>query len=368
MAPKKYTDCVQPDNFIDLSFTFNVGIFNILLLVLAYGFIGVVLLATVGGPTAIILTMALVAAAITFVLWWLNGRLICLGPIGPDEKNCAIIGMVFSKGASDPLTKFGDDDYTMNLLLPPGPMDLNEPTKKEKLDEIPKESYWVEPEGHLIADNSKVKDVSRGYVKEGDSFRHLKVLHCEFEGSGLHDMLYALYALMAALVVALAFVLAGMAFPLIYFIFVIFLFLSFLASRIFGGRGGPGSGNPLDVNPELVSLADCDIVVVQGEWVYDSLHEGWNEIHPVMRCEKLGPLEPDENGQYKWSNFTWNDPKTGTAFTIDTPDNITKLRMYWCEEFKKADEAEDKGSRTNPANDWGIHPSVDGCKPPIIIE
>jgi hypothetical protein len=364
MGYKRYTSCVKPDNYVDLSFTFNVGIFNIILLVLVYGFIGVALLATVGGPTAIILTMALVAVAITFVLWWLHGRLICLGD---DERNCAIIGMVFTMGASDPLIKAGDDDYTMNLLLPPGPMDLDEPTKIEKLNERPKEDYWVEPQGHLITENPKVFGVSRGYVKEGDSFRYLKVLHCEFEGSGLNDILYALYALMAALVIALAFVLAGMAFPLIYFLFIIFLFLAFLASRIFGGKSAPGSGNPLDVNPELASLAKGDVVVVQGEWVYDSLHEGWNEIHPVMRCQKLGPLEKDENGQYKWSNFIWNDPKTGTSFKIDTIETVKNLQNHWCEAFTTADEAEEKGSRINPAHEWGIHPVVDGCKPPVII-
>lgn len=32
----------------------------------------------------------------------------------------------------------------------------------------------------------------------------------------------------------------------------------------------------------------ADILVVKGSWVYDSAHEGWNEIHPIKHCQTIG--------------------------------------------------------------------------------
>ena len=362
MTAKKYTDCVEPDNFVDLSLTFNVGIFNIILLGLIYGWAAYAVIIISGGPIAIIAAIATVTAAITYVLWWLYGRLICLDE---SERNCAIIGLVTSKGPSDPLTKSGDNDYTMNLLLPPGPINAENP----KVLDRPKEEYSVEPQGHLVKENTKIFGVSRGYVQEGThNIKYLKTLHCEFEGDGLLTILVALFGLLFILGLALAAYLAAASFPLLGVLLFILLWLAIIIYKIFIAKpGAPGAGTPLDIDPNLGSLADLDVVVVQGYWIYDSLHEGWNEIHPVLRCEKLGPLLPDENGQFKWSNFTWNDPKTGTAFTIDTKENVTNLKNYWCAEFENADNATGKGSKTNPEYQWDIHPIIDGCKPPDII-
>jgi hypothetical protein len=67
-----------------------------------------------------------------------------------------------------------------------------------------------------------------------------------------------------------------------------------------------GAGSPTDVDPSLGDLqpikldpntdkplAGADIVYVRGTWVYDSLHEGWNEIHPVKVCAKVGTWTGD---------------------------------------------------------------------------
>jgi hypothetical protein len=77
-------------------------------------------------------TLAVLALLISFYLWYLHGRLICLGP---DDDNCAIIGTVRSHSQSDPGEKYGDDDYTMNLWLAPGPITDDEEEK----------DYWEEP-------------------------------------------------------------------------------------------------------------------------------------------------------------------------------------------------------------------------------
>ena len=201
---------------------------------------------------------------------------------------------------------------------------------------------------------------------------YMKAIHCEFEGDGMHTLLMASY-LITALLIASLFV------PLLWIVAVIITLLV-LWSKIFSpkAKGGPGAGSPLDVNPNLGELNLGDIVVFKGEWVYDSLHDGWNEIHPVKCCEKLDWFEkpdklklPDGSfdiNNFEWKDFKWKDPKTNTVFTLDSITSFELLKNHWCAAFEAAEDAENKGNRTNPLHDWGIHPSVDGCKPPIIIE
>jgi hypothetical protein len=366
MVFKEYTDCVQPSNYVDLSFTFNVGIFQIILLAAVYGFIAaaVILISGVGpNPAGIIAAIATVSAAITYVLWWLYGRLICLGD---EDRNCAIIGMLTgSPSYADPIyEKAGDNDKSMNLLLPFAPMNSTDPTNLDSEDKLYAEAA---PQGHLVAKNSKISEVvSRGYR---ESSKYMKTLHCEFEGDGLYSVLIALNGILIALIIWLGIVLAASTYPVAALVLFIVALLGFIVYKIFFAEPGPttGAGNPLDIDPTLGSLGALDIVVVKGEWVYDSLHEGWNEIHPIRDCQILGRLEPDENGEFKWSNFRYKDKETNTEFTLDSIESFNLLHRYWCAGFKGAEDAQNNGSTTNPVHDWGIHPTVDGCKPPDII-
>jgi len=154
VTAQKYTDCTQPGNYINLGFN-AVGAGNVLAILLTFGaaaWVGVVIL---GGPVLISATMALVASAIVYFTWWLYGRLICLGD---DPRNCAIIGVIVNHHASDPTTHGGDNDYGMNILLAPGPLDTK----------MSKEAYWDAPQGHLVAPNQKILDINRPYVPDGE--------------------------------------------------------------------------------------------------------------------------------------------------------------------------------------------------------
>ncbi len=341
MAFKQYTSCVQPGNYVDLGVN-PVGISQIILLALTFGFIAFAVIAIVGGPAAIIAAIALVSAIITYLNWWLFGRLICLGD---DPRNCAIIGMVRSHGPSNPTEKLGDNDYTMNIFLAPGPLNPDEP----------KETYWAAPQGHLVAENAAVFSTGRGYVQDGKNLKYLKGLHCEFEGDGIRNLLDAAYG-------ALAVLLAALVIPGFWIVAAIIALLAILR-QIFGDPGAPGSGNPLDIDPSLGVLDRGHVVVVKGVWIYDSLHGGWNEIHAVHDCQIVGRVE-EETG---WAGFSYTDLSTGTTFTLDTVENVERFRSFWCGALKDAEDAEEGGNRDNPEHDWGIHPDVDGCKKPDII-
>ena len=71
------------------------------------------------------------------------------------------------------------------------------------------------------------------------------------------------------------------------------------------------TGNPSDVNPNISSIHPAevpdgngaDVLVVKGTWVYDSAHEGWNEIHPIKQCQKVGTMVE------AWTAIQVGDPK-----------------------------------------------------------
>lgn len=275
------------------------------------------------------------------------GRLICLNEA---DRNCAIIGMVRGHGPSDPKSKSGDNDYTMNILLAPGPTNY----------EQTREAYQIPLQGHLIQENASILSISRGYANDEGHEKYFKSLHCEFEGSGIHDLLLQLYTLVPLLAVALIF---PPPFSWIIAILAFLIALFYYLSAVLAGKGAPGSGNPLDIDPSLGTLSGSDVVVVKGEWIYDSLHKGWNEIHPVRACQIIGFLKEGD------TNWTVCDRDTGEAlFTLDTAERVEAFQSAWCGAIQDAEQAEEGGSRENPEHDWSIHPGIDGCVPAVVVD
>lgn len=136
MGYRQYTDCVKPSNFINLGFTY-LAVMG-LIATITTG----IIVAAASGPAAtvaIAVLIALVTVLISFLYWWLYGRLICLG-----EEAC-LIGKVLGKPSVKPLTKAGDDDASINVLLPQGP---------PRLGELPLTLYSeAEPQGNLGVSN-----------------------------------------------------------------------------------------------------------------------------------------------------------------------------------------------------------------------
>jgi hypothetical protein len=341
MAYKQYTTCIDPDHYvIDLG-THLVGYATIALLVFTLGVGAFIAITVAGGPPVIIIVIALLTGVIFVMLWYLHGRLVCLG-----DAPCAIVGMVINHGPSDPAKKLGDDDYTMNVMLAPGPLDLQEDKTK----------YWIDPQGQLLAEQQKILNIPKNYPQSGKDLDYMRHLHCEFEGSGIHDRLDALYGIVAALLLSLVV-------PGFWIVAIILGLLLLLGKGILGSQGQPGSGTPLDVGVDPGSLSGRAVVVITGDWIYDSGHAGWNEIHPVKSCQVIGHLK-DTQG---WNDFVYHDNGTGLDFTLDIKENVERFRDFWCGMLKGAQDAEEGGNRIDPANDWVIHPLVDGCKPPPVI-
>lgn len=344
MAYRKYTSCVEPIFYVDLLNPLGVqsGAAYLWLTALIAGIVAGLLAAfNVVGVTVLI---TLVLLLITFLTWWLYGRLICLGGV-----RCAI-GAVRSTGDPQPGNKGGDDDATLNVYLAPAPADLDHP----------KEDYWNAAQGELVREHASVLQVGRGYVQDGKNLKYVKSLHCEFEGSGIRNVLIWANVILAVLV-ALLLVLALVPPP---FGTILGILLGALAAILsvlalgyqFLGPLNPGS--PEDVNPNLANLPNDTLVVVRGDWIYDSLHQGWNEFHAVHACQIVpGALNPDRS----WP------ADIGGGLGLDTPDKVKTAVEVWCRALQDAEDAEDGGNRDDPVHDWTLHPVVDGCSGDIIL-
>lgn len=338
MAFQQYTKCVNPAGFTDLSPENWVGkLFIVQGALVLLGVVGLAVAAALTPMTskpAILVAILLVLEIIAFLTWWLEGRLICLNEA---ERNCAIIGRVKSHGLAESF-KGGDDDYSMNLLLAPG-------------------------QEHLLAVNPKITNIGRGYsTKE----KYFDFLHCEFEGDGIYQIREYMYVILALL--TLAFYLPW---PLDLIVSALALLIGLLGglNDFRSPANAPNPGNPLDVNHNLGTLSGGDLVVVKGEWIYDSLHAGWHEIHPVRHCEIIlereNILVPD--AELDWPHYVVTNPATGLPVNFLDAASVEDFRQVWCGLIKDGESAEEDGSRDDPKNDWEIHPLVDGCKAPIII-
>ena len=342
MAYRQYTSCVSPGAFIDLGFNL-VGYSQILLLLIVNGAAAFFLQSLLGGPAGIWAGIAAASFFVMYFTWWLHGRLICLGP---DQ---CLIGVITSLGPSNPLDKGGDNDFTMNLLLAPGPTNFS----------FPNADYWNSaPQGYIPAPNSQILGIGRGYISDDDHKPYEVGIHCEFEGDGIFTLWLESMAILAALILALIFPQAAA----ILIILAIFLFLAGLLGKwLLPPPGAPGAGNPIDVDPSLGTLSKGDVVVVKGDWVYDSLHPGWNEIHAVHDCQIIGHMDlPDNLNDGTIRQTPW---LPGLGDFID----LEGILAIWCQGIIEAGTIEAAGSRNDPQNQWVIHPVVDGCNPVVIV-
>lgn len=354
MSYRQYTKCVSTDDFrgAPIANSVALGLFvaltALVTAMLATGGFSGLLAGAAGG-------IAIVTSLLAFTHWWLYGRLICLG-----GDRCAI-GMVISVEPPSkkdlPFDRL-DSDYSINLLLPP-----HQPGATQA------QVIATGVDGSLIAEQA----ASHRHYHEfkGESARscdgkkcgyancpETASLHCEFEGAGMfifYQWLKAVLALLVAGTVAAALCLV----PVIGWVacLIAAIILAASAAALLAGltHGLLDAASPSDVNPALggelqqnaCDGTGADIVVVSGEWVYDSLHEGWNEIHPIRHCEKIGT----------WAG-TW-----ASSFPSMTPFDGQALRDIWCRAVTAAGSPLTVANQKDPRNQWTVHPELDGCEP-----
>ncbi|GBE13569.1 hypothetical protein BMS3Bbin14_01068 [bacterium BMS3Bbin14] len=337
MSYPHYTECVQPADHSPAPIAESVllGAFGIIAGIIAGGvgaFLGIAPVVLLGAASAML----------AFTEWWLKGRLVCLG-----GDKCAI-GMVISVESPEEKKGFErfDSDYSFNLLLPPHPIGASYNT--------------VSSDGFLGEELIKQQDATKneglgwqtnGYESSGPGCSDPKsaVLHCEIEGAGMDILRKWLIALVAVLSLAtaasfLCFIpvigwiacAIGVALTVASVIMIIAGLAHALSDAASPGDVAPSLGGSLHWG---CNGQNADIVVVSGTWVYDSLHKGWNEIHPVKHLQRIA----------KWSgSWPW------------TAQDAVK---QWCQAIDSAKSPLTQGNQQKPENQWTIHPEIDGCDP-----
>lgn len=331
MSYRQYTRCTSPTNYIGAPAAQAIigAALAALLLVFGAAIVPGVLLVALG-------------ALIAFCRWWLYDRLICL-----DGDVCAA-GMLLT--VEPPTGKSGlerfDTDYSINLVFPPHLVGATQA-------DVENDGF----EGNLIKEQPAIAARNldwQGYTsRQWANYPSTAVLHGEFEGAGIYDLLQTC---LAALPVAAA---AAVVCTIPIFGWIACLILLLIAAIIVVAGivvALNDTANPSDVDANLGELhvndptgRGADILVVKGTWVYDSFHEGWNEIHPIKHCQRIG---------------TWDG---SWSFVGD----VNAWVKGWCDAIASATADLTVNNQGKPENQWTIHPVIDGCrpddnKPPVI--
>jgi hypothetical protein len=67
-----------------------------------------------------------------------------------------------------------------------------------------------------------------------------------------------------------------------------------------------------------------------------------------------------------WPSQIEAPPEFGGMLSLATLPEVERAIGVWCLAIRQAEDAEDGGSRSDPAQDWAVHPQVDGCTTVII--
>jgi hypothetical protein len=186
-------------------------------------------------------------------------------------------------------------------------------------------------------------------VTPGDTQQRF-LMHCEIDGPGMHDLLILFWVLFFVFCAAAA----VWAIPIIGpIISVILAILAWLAALFGGGAiqnqdasppstgGWGGKFNPYD---GAGSPSDpVDLAYVYGRWVYDSLHSGWNELHPLHFMIKIG-----QTTQGNLTGGNW-------------PPGLGNVQSRYDGQFSVINSPAAAIAQSQPQNQWSLHPVLDGC-------
>ena len=308
--------------------------------------------------------VTVIATGLVYCNWWLTDRLICLpadlsASSGPAVDVCAV-GMFVQQDQTDPsVIPFDvpdlDTDWTMDIVLyGTEPSDPAVDVLIGETEAIENLGLGFRNDGRGSTDDyvlSGTYDGSTEAYMNGGVTVTSPVLHCEVEGAGVadyRDWLQGAFAVaVAALVAQIAVAVIPGIGPFLSAALAALAVLAFLLGL--GGfyasetdhpdqPAGPGGQSLTFTTPGQQSGAPASVVCVIGTWVYDSAHDGWNEIHPVKSIQSIGTLAPSLSG-YPW-NPAW---------------------AAQCEMMNQASGLPTRTAQTEASNQWIIHPAIDGC-------
>lgn len=389
MGPQ-YTSCVEAADFKKLDSTY-------------LAVLGITAGAGLLIPGFAFLTSIAAVEAFRYILdWMLNGKLICLHRdnskcncnSASNTHVCAIGEVADTEDVGEDKNPIEDidNDYAINLILAPNhPLEFTingeDGGANQKLAE-------QGPQGDLIAEQPNMPGFG-GYCRTlvveqktgnyeawtsivGKDYKNFSssdqndmwvdyllknawldpkkvkvpVLHCEIEGSRIHDMLSVINAFTFGgkwckkniVFKILCKVIQVLLSPIILAALLVALAIAWAAAS-------DGRQKDALLDPKAGEVGPKDRIIITGRWAYDGGHSGYNEIHAVRTVQKID-----------------NVPGPGAAFDA--------FLNRWCEHLEETPPGPDDKSQNpsprqeeirqrqeQPEHRWQFHPLIDGCRP-----
>jgi hypothetical protein len=183
----------------------------------------------------------------------------------------------------------------------------------------------------------------------GGAIPRLPTFEVEFEGAGVWDLYQALLVATPAAVAAAA----VCSIPAVGWIACAILILLTVAIAAVGiTLGLTDSSAAMEAKSQVGEVhPGQDVLLFMGTFVYDSAHQGWNELHPVLFCQKLATVpQPDLLQGQPWQSL----PAYG-------PANLARTLEECCDLATEAVDPQTKMNQSRPEYGWNLHPLVDGC-------
>jgi hypothetical protein len=395
----QYTSCVEAADFEPI----NTAYVAVLLIAAAGGTLAALFS---GGIGLIIAIPALVEALHYTANWMLNGKQICLHR--KPEKMCGDHEMVWAIGEVADTEDVGEDknpiedidnDYAMNVILAPFDLFAFGSDAGKNLEKVGK----TEPQGDLLSRQDGMPKfngyfatmiltlsdhkyrawtevVGRDYGWTGligpDQQKAwsdyvfanawllpekvaVPVLHCEFEGSRIRDVLDATNAFSPA----------SKWCKKSWFTKLVCKVIQILTSPILliliaKAWAGASDGDPADALEGGGTISSKDQVIAGGRWTFDGAHDGYNEMHATRTVQKVAYIPKDAAGfadfHSRWCNEQNKVPHTdpeGNSPAGSTPQGAPPGPPLTPKQRDTYD------NQQKPENQWVLHPDVDGCDP-----
>ncbi|HZI47977.1 MAG TPA: hypothetical protein VFD75_09265 [Pyrinomonadaceae bacterium] len=395
----QYTSCVEAKDFEPIN-QFYVGVLAAAVVV------GSIAALFTGGLGLLIAIPAFVEALHYVSDWMLNHKLICLHR--DPSKMCGDHEMVWVLGEVADTEDVGEDknpiedidnDYAMNVI--PAPFDMM--AFGDSAQNNLKLSTTGTPQGDLLAEQPGMPKfegyfrtmivtmsdkkyrawtdvVGRDYGWTGiigpdqqkawsdyvadnawllPEKRSVPVLHCEFEGSRIKDVLDATNT----------FDLGSSWCKKNWFTKFVCKVVQIITSPVIlvvlaKAWAGAKDGDPADALEGGGTISSKDQVIAGGRWTFDGAHDGYNEFHATRIVQKVAyvPKDPAAFADYykRWCELQSQVPHTdpsGNSPPGSTPQGSAPGPPL----SPKQQETYDNQQR--PENQWVLHPAVDGCQP-----
>ncbi len=395
----QYTSCVEAGDFEPLSTAYLIALGAII------GVGGLSAIAT--GGWSLWASAAALVELLHYVLdFMLNGKLICLHRDPSKGCACDNSGLVWAIGQVADSEDVGqdknpvedvDNDYAVNIIL--APFDMTQFASDDGAQKnLATATQSTQPQGDLLKMQKDMpqdggKPVFTAYFRTivrtpltrqwrawteivgrdygwfgivgpaqqkawGDYLLanawlrpekvSVPVLHCEFEGTRIRDMLGVINAFTFGgswckknfLFKVLCKILQSILSPVI-------------LAAVAAAWAAAKDGDPADALQGGGTINNKDWLVVGGRWTYDGGHTGWNEFHATRIVHKVDyvPNDPTQFAQFqkRWCDELCKVPHAGVAGASLTGQPFTP------------EQQQTYDNQQEPQNQWVFHPIVDGC-------